>query len=178
MGRREKTAMVGVANWIKDHTWLGPAIDAVKKLIDLIQKLIDKITGPLKDAFNTLMGPSRAIASASGVTSLKDARPDLFGHGHGGQSSSHHSAPAGPHGPTQRALGGPVSPGGMALVGERGPELVQFPFGAQVFDNHKTQSMISPDWRNLPPIVIPVNLDGQKIAESVVRVGESAKARK
>lgn len=41
------------------------------------------------------------------------------------------------------ATGGNVLPGGMALVGERGPELVNLPTGASVSNNTKTNRILS-----------------------------------
>ena len=35
------------------------------------------------------------------------------------------------------------APGGLAIVGERGPELVNLPRHSQVFPNHVSQSMMS-----------------------------------
>ena len=40
------------------------------------------------------------------------------------------------------ADGGVMSRGGLALVGERGPELVQLPAGARVFSNEQSQGMM------------------------------------
>lgn len=40
------------------------------------------------------------------------------------------------------ASGTPFAPGGMALVGERGPELVSLPRGSQVFNANDTRSMM------------------------------------
>jgi phage-related tail protein len=39
------------------------------------------------------------------------------------------------------ALGTNFAPGGLALVGERGPELVNLPRGSQVHPNHKMHNM-------------------------------------
>ncbi len=41
------------------------------------------------------------------------------------------------------ARGTDYAPGGMALVGEQGPELVNLPTGSQVFSNPRTRSMLN-----------------------------------
>lgn len=41
------------------------------------------------------------------------------------------------------ASGTPYAPGGMAIVGERGPELVNLPRGSKVYDNGRTKNMLS-----------------------------------
>lgn len=46
-----------------------------------------------------------------------------------------------PHIP-KLAHGGLIDQGGMAVVGERGPELVDLPTGARVFSNHDSQQML------------------------------------
>jgi hypothetical protein len=68
------------------------------------------------------------------------------------------------------AQGGVVSRAGMAVVGERGPELVSLPAGAGV----------TPLDREARPleIVVPVMLDGREIARSVARVAANQLARR
>jgi len=41
------------------------------------------------------------------------------------------------------AEGTPSAPGGLAMVGERGPELVNLPTGSKVYNNQQTTSMLS-----------------------------------
>ena len=72
---------------------------------------------------------------------------------------------------------GGVSPGGMALVGEAGPELVGLPRGARVFSNPQSRRMMSdagvgalaaPGGGMLAPVVnVYVTLDGRDIAATV-----------
>ena len=71
----------------------------------------------------------------SGATTLRDGMADILG-GIGGQMidtamSDLFSAIPG------FALGTNFAPGGMAIVGERGPELVNLPRGSQVVPNHR-----------------------------------------
>lgn len=74
------------------------------------------------------------------------AGPDIFGmfakigasfFGGGGYTGGFSGGGFGEH----FAMGG-VSSGGMALVGERGPELVDLPAGARVYNNSETRGML------------------------------------
>jgi hypothetical protein len=51
--------------------------------------------------------------------------------------------PPGGGGPPEFAGGTPYAPGGLALVGERGPELVNLPLGARVFTAGQTDSILA-----------------------------------
>lgn len=64
------------------------------------------------------------------------------------------------------AEGGMSVPGGFALVGERGPELVQLPGGANVYTAGQSARMMGGGDDNRPVII---NLDGQTIARSTWR---------
>ena len=45
---------------------------------------------------------------------------------------------------SQFAMGTSYAPGGLALVGEQGPELVNIPRGSQVYSNQESQRMMAP----------------------------------
>lgn len=62
------------------------------------------------------------------------------------------------------AEGTPFAPGGLAIVGERGPELVNLPRGAQVIPNHQL-SMNS----GATTVIVQNILDGRMISEQVFR---------
>jgi hypothetical protein len=68
------------------------------------------------------------------------------------------------------ATGGVIVRTGAALVGERGPELVELPAGAAV-------RPLERDGRPLE-IVVPVMLDGREVARSVARVAANQLARR
>lgn len=61
------------------------------------------------------------------------------------------------------AMGGRSVPGGLALVGERGPELVRLPGGADVFSNTESARMLGSGDSDAPVVI---NLDGVTIARS------------
>lgn len=76
------------------------------------------------------------------------------------------------------ARGGPVALGEMAIVGERGPELVTFGASGRVHDAATTQRMLSPSTAVSAPTSITVNVAGSVISErDLVQVVEDGLAR-
>lgn len=57
----------------------------------------------------------------------------------------------------KHALGTMSAPGGLSLVGENGPELVNLPQGSRVYNNSETKNMMSKD------IVINLNIGGNVV---------------
>ncbi|TDP97645.1 phage tail tape measure protein [Labedaea rhizosphaerae] len=71
------------------------------------------------------------------------------------------------------ATGGRVLSGGMAMVGEQGPELVTLPRGAEVHSNATTRSMVGDG----QPIVIEIHTQDRALADFIdVRVASSTRA--
>ena len=101
------------------------AKNVVDVLIDRVGKLADML---IDQAFN--LGLSMLLNTFTGGGGLLSG---LFG---GGASSFVGSGFG-----AMFANGTDYAPGGMALVGERGPELVNLPRGSQVFDAESTRSM-------------------------------------
>jgi hypothetical protein len=58
------------------------------------------------------------------------------------------------------ASGTSFAPGGMALVGERGPELINLPRGSQVYNNQQTRNMTT---NNSPTINFHINGGGNVV---------------
>ncbi len=71
------------------------------------------------------------------------------------------------------ARGTAFAPGGLAVVGEGGPELVNLPRGAQVFNNQQTRDIVN----NQGPERITIEIDGQVLGEVLVRQAELDKNR-
>jgi hypothetical protein len=63
------------------------------------------------------------------------------------------------------ALGTRFAPGGMALVGERGPEFVNLPRGSQVYNNNITKNMV----KNSSPVINFNISGGGDITEQIKR---------
>lgn len=64
------------------------------------------------------------------------------------------------------ANGTPSAPGGLALVGERGPELVNMPRGAQVFTAQETRSMIGGG----QPVALNFTIDARYASEGTAEM--------
>ncbi|MFS8640957.1 MAG: hypothetical protein LOD90_09150, partial [Symbiobacteriaceae bacterium] len=105
-----KNAASKVWNWLKDLP---------RKIGDAFGKVRDLITAPFKAAFNTIASLwNRSVGKLS--FSVPSWVPGI-----GGKSFSMPQLP-------KLARGGRILESGMAIVGERGPELVHLPQGATV----------------------------------------------
>ncbi|SOC12797.1 phage-related minor tail protein [Ureibacillus xyleni] len=64
--------------------------------------------------------------------------------------------------------------GGMAIVGEKGPELVEMPTGAKVHPNDRTQQMLGGDINiNVASLVVREEADIKKIAKELYNLQQS-----
>lgn len=64
------------------------------------------------------------------------------------------------------ATGTPFAPGGLAMVGERGPELVNLPRGSRVFDAQRTQGLVDGGTRGQLAIALADGLKAEWIGEA------------
>jgi len=71
------------------------------------------------------------------------------------------------------ATGG-ISPGGLTLVGEQGPELVRLPSGASVSSNPDTRQMLGSGGPPSGPIVLELRSSGQRVDDMLVELLRSA----
>ena len=71
------------------------------------------------------------------------------------------------------ARGTAFAPGGLAVVGEGGPELVNLPRGSRVFNNTDSRNIVN----NQGPERITIEIDGQVLGEVLVRQAELDKNR-
>lgn len=90
-------------------------------------------SGSAKDALASLLSDFARMATNSAFNSLFSAATGALFGGAG--------APTGLPIPIPHANGTPYAPGGLSLVGERGPELVNLPRGSQVFNARETRGM-------------------------------------
>ncbi|MBL3554712.1 hypothetical protein JMM51_21450, partial [Rhodovulum sulfidophilum] len=123
-----KTASDSFKTFFKDVArGSGDAGDAISALADrMLDDLLDRALSPLTDAMGSLF---------DGLFS------GLFGGGgaSGGGGTVTQLFPSG--GLPGFARGTDSAPGGLAWVGEAGPELVNLPRGAQVIPNHRLGSL-------------------------------------
>jgi hypothetical protein len=73
----------------------------------------------------------------------------------------------------QFASGTPSAPGGLALIGERGPELMNIPRGAQIFNNQQTTRMLNSGNSNVTVHIHGKNDDVTETLICKIRSGES-----
>lgn len=135
---------VGISKW--EGIGVGgadAATDAVNKLADAAgsaTKGLDTFGGGLGNlgqSLSTSFFPA-APSGGGGGGGLFSWLGGLFG----GSGAQWNAAKAGKI--TGLFAGGTsYAPGGLAIVGEQGPELVDLPQGAQVFNNNKSRSMVS-----------------------------------
>ena len=105
--------------------------DPVGAITDIWNGLVDSfwdILGGIADAFDWAWGYIEPIFNK--LSGAWDAVSGAFGQGVGDGMAA--------GGMTGLATGGTVAQGGWALVGERGPELVQLPTGSTVYDAQQT----------------------------------------
>lgn len=78
------------------------------------------------------------------------------------------------------ASGGTVTSGGLSWVGERGPELMALPSGAQIYPHQQSIAPQAPWNRSAPrdPIIVQVMLDRKVLAQAVADEQAEAKARR
>ncbi|WP_421439901.1 phage tail length tape measure family protein [Agrobacterium tumefaciens] len=120
------------------------ATDAVNKLADAAgsaTKGLDTLgggLGQLGQSLSTSFFPAAPSAGKGGGGGLFSWLGGLFGGG-GAQWNAAKSGKI-----TGLFAGGTsYAPGGLAVVGEQGPELVDLPQGSQVFNNNKSRAMVS-----------------------------------
>lgn len=112
----------------------------------------------VKTPLNAVIGMINAVID--GLNSLSISIPDWVP-GFGGQSWGI-NIPSIP----MLAKGTDFFKGGLAIVGEEGPELVELPRGSKVHPNDKTQQIL----QSPQIIVVQSVLDGRIIGESIVEV--------
>ncbi|MGQ3080703.1 MULTISPECIES: hypothetical protein [Rhizobium/Agrobacterium group] len=135
----------GIGNW--DGIGVGgsnTAVDAVGKLAESAKAATSGLDtlgsgfGKLGQSLSTSFFPAAPSAGKGGGGGLFSWLGGLFGGG-GAQWNAAKSGKI-----TGLFAGGTsYAPGGLAVVGEQGPELVDLPQGAQVFNNNKSRAMVS-----------------------------------
>lgn len=153
------------------------AWDAFKSSgLDALGKISDKLMS---------MAADKLFASAFGGSS-GGGLASLFGLGGGGGAGSG-SVPSWSGADLGAGTGGlsipmfaggtPSAPGGLSIVGEKGPELVNLPRGAQVFNAGKTQGILSGAAGNSGPAVVmqdnrTINIGEGASTETVLQLRE------
>lgn len=82
----------------------------------------------------------------------------MFGGIFGGGAFAGSSASAGARAGVRTFASGGTYAGGLALVGERGPEIINFNRGGYVYDAGQTKKLLHNETSSAPPIVINMNI--------------------
>ena len=110
----------------------GISLDGVDRLLDGLSRIpgeVDSVNDAFKAMKDVFQGVIQDMLAALLKLQLQKAVAGLLG------SAAGVSIPG-------FATGTSFAPGGLALVGERGPELVNLPRGSQVFPNGQTERML------------------------------------
>ncbi len=124
---------------------------------DIVSSIFGGIVSIVKSSINVVIKAFNGMIRS--LNSFEFSVPDWVpGMGGKGWSPSIPSIP-------YLAKGTDFFAGGMAIVGEEGPELVNLPRGSQVIPNNRTEDLLkTPEY-----IVVEVNLDGQKMAQVLAK---------
>lgn len=158
-------------NWVKDTaTRIWNSIksffdNAVGKIRTTFGKIGDAIKSPFKSAFNAI-----ATMWNSTVGKLTFQAPDWVP-GIGGKGWSMPKIP-------KYAMGTNFAPGGLALVGERGPELVNLPRGSKVYPNSRSERMMGGNTYNITMNVDMSSIEQIRTMEEFVAMFERARVEK
>lgn len=148
------------------------------------EKLIGKITGLMQSGNQELfrIGQAAALANAVVETSsaiskaLASAPPPvnfILATAAGAAGAAQIAAIASASPPSSRQQGGQFQPGQRLLVGEQGPELVEFGSGGRIADTRQTSRMI--ENKPLVPEIIIINQTANEITEPDVTVDQDQK---
>jgi len=157
-----------LANGIKNA--LGGALGAIGNFVGTVLGFFGSIPDKLRDAgVKWIMGLINGITSMAGA--IKDAVTSTV-------SSAVHNIPVISGLIPGFAMGTSSAPGGMAIVGENGPELVMLPQGSQVIPNSQTRNLTnnanipamqpSNNGQQMTSQTITIMLDGRQIARTVL----------
>jgi len=148
------------------------------------QKLIGKITGLMQSGNEELFRIGQAAALANAVVetasavskALASAPPPLSfllaaaaGAAGAGQVAAIVSAPP----PSARQQGGQFQAGQRLMVGEQGPELVEFGTGGRITDTRETKQIT--ENRPAVPEIIIINQTSEEISEPDISIDEDQK---
>lgn len=135
-------------NWIKPHlpkiqSIVEGAFNAVITIVEGVVKAFEKVTSAIKTAYDWLTSWNNKPASKKTV-----------------EVEERRTSSSGRLGGVQRyATGTNYAPGGLAMVGERGPELVRLPRGSKVSTANETKDMLRNQQVNNTYITVQGNID-------------------
>jgi len=153
----------------------GQLLDLVPKLLDAGKALMGAIFDGLKSAASAVGGFAVDIAEAVGRAIKSFINEQVIDRINSALEFTIHvplgpdihvNPPDIPH----LASGGIITRAGLALVGERGPELVVLPAGAGVFPSERVTAVGAVPAPSRPPVpvVVSIELDGRQVARAIL----------
>ena len=130
--------------WEFMKLFISNVVQEIKGYIEGLINIISKVTGMAQSAIGGLK--SGGAAALGGVTSLEAAAGGGIG---------------------AFASGGTQHSDGWAVVGERGPELVKLPGGAQVFSNEESRAMGASVTVNMGGVTVRNDNDIRELSRSI-----------
>lgn len=140
--------IVGSTLQILGHTFkntFSGVMSIVKKAYDFVKPLIDGIGGMLSGVANGVKSVANFITGGGSKSKGKKKK---------------------------NATGTRYFSGGVSLVGEHGPELVQMPGGSKVYTNRETKGMLNQGSNiniNISNVTISENADAKRVAREFVK---------
>ncbi|MCM2293030.1 hypothetical protein NAC44_11925 [Allorhizobium sp. BGMRC 0089] len=171
----------GIGNWDGINSGgAGTAADAVNKLASASSNAANNLTGfgnGLGQIGSSLMGGSGSAFNWSSLTSPSFQTNSTLSSVLGYSGSSKASSGSGFLGSLFSSIGSlfhfadgtNYAPGGLSIVGERGPELVNLPQGSQVFNTNKSAQMMGGNQqggKGARSVTVPVSIMGNAYGDS------------
>lgn len=155
-----------VIDTLKDLNVDGAAIlNTIKGWWDSIWGGFKTVIDPIVGAINGILGAMQSLSSMNFTPPWEGLQPPSWWNPGGWFGGGGEPAPG------QNARGTSFWPGGLSWVGERGPELVDLPRGARVYDAQESQRMAAaPITINVPVQTANSNLDLVELAHRVAGV--------
>ncbi|WP_027624390.1 hypothetical protein [Clostridium lundense] len=156
-------------NWGGIRDKLEPTVSVIKKAIDSISPVVEKVIGVIGKLLGIVLEVWDAVTGflSNPIQGVIDIVAKVTGKGEDNSSTSNPKGKVG-----KNALGTSYWNGGMTWVGENGPELIDLPSGAQVFDSRTSRNMMGNNV-SIPKladtIVIREDADIDRIANALAR---------
>lgn len=146
-----KPVLVGITDFLTG-VFSGNFTKAFSGIVSTVKGIFGGLVSAVKTPLNLVIGVVNSFIKGLNKLKIPDWIPGI-----GGKGINIPSIP-------MLAKGTDYFKGGMALVGEQGPELVTMPRGAKVTPNRETKNMLS---GNNSTVILQTILNGSVIAESI-----------
>jgi len=148
-----------VVKWFQDLP--GRVGTVVQSMVDgavkILGSLAGRIPGALSGVWGAIVSPfQRAADAVSGIIAHILGMGGGIGGSIGGGGVGHFAG------------GTSSAPGGLAMIGEQGPELMYVPRGAQIIPNNRIGSSGGGGSSSGQPVIVQFNINGQQFVRAVM----------